>query len=99
MSYGATTVYSISWDCETEFYCIIIIQLMAAMFSSIQTYLMTGSPVCKCFQHLSFPNGHVIFSGSFSMFTNNHMINVFTLVRASQNESPNSRYPRNPYYS
>ena len=42
---------------------------------------------------------HVIFSGSFSTLTNNHMINVFTLVRASQNESPNSRYPRNPYYS
>ena len=41
----------------------------------------------------------VIFSGSFSTFTNNHMINVFTLVRASQNESPNSRYPRNPDYS
>ena len=33
------------------------------------------------------------------MFTNDHMINVFTLVRASQNESPNSRYPRNPYCS
>ena len=43
--------------------------------------------------------GIVIFSGSVSTFPNNHMINVFTLVRASQNESPNSRYPRNPYYS
>ena len=41
----------------------------------------------------------VIFSGSFSTFTNNHMINVFTLVRASQYESPNSRYLRNPYCS
>ena len=40
-----------------------------------------------------------ILYGSFSTFTNDHMINVFTLVRASQNESPNSRYPQNPYCS
>ena len=30
------------------------------------------------------------------MSTNDRMINVFTLVRASQNESPNSRYPEIP---
>ena len=40
-----------------------------------------------------------ILSGSFSTSTNDRMINVFTLIKASQNESPNSRYPRNPYYS
>ena len=37
-----------------------------------------------------------ILYGSFSTSTNDRMINVFTLVRASQNESPNSRYPKIP---
>ena len=37
-----------------------------------------------------------ILSGSFSTSANDNMINVFTLVRASQDESPNSRYPEIP---
>ena len=67
-----------------------------------ETHPHTYTQIHTCTDTLTYHHTYlhiVIFSGSVSTFPNNHMINVFTLVRASQNESPNSRYPRNPYYS
>ena len=102
MSFGATIVYSISWDCETK-YCSCEYHYDAALGS--YTFLCPRvlndrfSCVKMSTTFVFSQRACYILSGSFSTSTNDRMINVFTLVRASQNESPNSRYPRNPYCS